>query len=168
VPHFGHTYAARALSLSAYLNRAKKLSSPLLSNVVHPSQLGCFEIDWSQSLGRSTQAYKSNDCFPHEVAQLFSRTIPACLPTRIPLVRNARVLCILVHAKSRLFPRLVNSSQPYSTQLQYRSRTDPLIHHGRHFGRTVHALCTVSALLNNGILRMGELAEQPDETFTQE
>src|ERR1700734_1734542 len=46
--------------------------------------------------------------------------------------------------------------------------TDPLVHHGRHFGRTVHALCTVSALLNNGILRMGELAEQPEETFTHE
>src|SRR5882762_8689922 len=46
--------------------------------------------------------------------------------------------------------------------------TDPLIHHGRHFGRTVHALCTISALLNNGILRMGELAEQPQSAFTHE
>ena len=46
--------------------------------------------------------------------------------------------------------------------------TDPLVHHGRHFGRTVHALCTISALINNGILRMGELAEQPDATFTRE
>jgi hypothetical protein len=45
---------------------------------------------------------------------------------------------------------------------------DPLIHSGRHFGRTVHALCTVSALINNGILRMGELAERPNETFTHE
>jgi hypothetical protein len=39
---------------------------------------------------------------------------------------------------------------------------------GRHFGRTIHALCTVSALLNNGILRMGELAEQAEEAFTHE
>jgi hypothetical protein len=46
--------------------------------------------------------------------------------------------------------------------------TDPLVHYGRHFGRTIHALCTVSALLNNGILRMGELAEQPEDTFTHE
>ncbi|KIM75190.1 hypothetical protein PILCRDRAFT_681578 [Piloderma croceum F 1598] len=46
--------------------------------------------------------------------------------------------------------------------------TDPLVHHGRHFGRTVHALCSVSVLINNGILRMGELADQPDESFTQE
>jgi len=42
------------------------------------------------------------------------------------------------------------------------------MHHGRHFGRTVHALCTVSTLLNNGILRMGELADRTEETFTQE
>jgi len=46
--------------------------------------------------------------------------------------------------------------------------TDPLIHYGRHFGRTVHALCTVSSILNNGILRMGELQDQPEETFTLE
>ncbi|KIM78735.1 hypothetical protein PILCRDRAFT_75154, partial [Piloderma croceum F 1598] len=46
--------------------------------------------------------------------------------------------------------------------------TDPLIHHGRHFGRTVHALCTVSTLLNNGLLRMGENSDQPDEAFTHE
>lgn len=46
--------------------------------------------------------------------------------------------------------------------------SDPLISHGRHFGRTVHALCNVQALLTNGLLRMGELADQPEETFTAE
>jgi hypothetical protein len=46
--------------------------------------------------------------------------------------------------------------------------TDPLVHHGRHFGRTVHALCTVSSLVNNGIIRMGELATQPDKMMTEE
>jgi len=46
--------------------------------------------------------------------------------------------------------------------------TDPLIHRGRHFGRTVHALCSVSALLVNGILCIGELAEQEEGTFTHE
>lgn len=46
--------------------------------------------------------------------------------------------------------------------------TDPLVHHGRHFGRTVHALCTVQALLNNGLLRMGELADQSEESFSHE
>ncbi|KAG2136732.1 hypothetical protein DEU56DRAFT_871520 [Suillus clintonianus] len=40
------------------------------------------------------------------------------------------------------------------------SATDPLVHYGRHFGRT--------ALLTNGILRMGELADTPEENFTAE
>ena len=52
--------------------------------------------------------------------------------------------------------------------LDISSTADPLVHYGRHFGRTVHALCTVSALLNNGILRMGELAERAEDTFTHE
>ena len=46
--------------------------------------------------------------------------------------------------------------------------SDPLISHGRHFGRTVHALCNVQAILTNGILRMGEQADDPDEAFTFE
>jgi hypothetical protein len=44
--------------------------------------------------------------------------------------------------------------------------SDPLVHHGRHFGRTVHALTKVQALLANGLLRIVELAETPDEEFT--
>jgi hypothetical protein len=42
------------------------------------------------------------------------------------------------------------------------------VHHGRHFGRTIHALCSVNALLTNGILREVELAERPEETFSAE
>lgn len=45
---------------------------------------------------------------------------------------------------------------------------DPLVHHGRHFGRTVHALCNVNALVTNGILRLQVLAEQPDEDFSEQ
>jgi hypothetical protein len=48
------------------------------------------------------------------------------------------------------------------------SGADPLVHHGRHFGRTVHALCSVHALLNNGILRMGELEHHHEDEFTHE
>jgi hypothetical protein len=50
----------------------------------------------------------------------------------------------------------------------YSCLANPLVHHGRHFGRTIHALCSVSALLTNGLLRVGELAEEPDEAFTYE
>ena len=30
----------------------------------------------------------------------------------------------------------------------------------------MHALCNVQALLTNGLLRMGELADEPEEAFT--
>lgn len=46
--------------------------------------------------------------------------------------------------------------------------TDPLVHHGRHFGRTVHALCNIQALLTNGIQRMGEFANGPEGSLTAE
>jgi hypothetical protein len=45
---------------------------------------------------------------------------------------------------------------------------DPLVHHGRHFGRTIHALCSVQALITNGLLQEVELAEQSEESFTAE
>jgi hypothetical protein len=45
---------------------------------------------------------------------------------------------------------------------------DPLVHHGRHFGRTLHAMSNIQVLITNGVLRMGELADQPEETFTAE
>ena len=46
--------------------------------------------------------------------------------------------------------------------------SDPLVHHGRHFGRTIHAMSNVQVLITNGLLRMGELADQPEETFAAE
>ncbi|KAI0067315.1 hypothetical protein BV25DRAFT_1911964 [Artomyces pyxidatus] len=48
------------------------------------------------------------------------------------------------------------------------SQPDPLVHHGRHFGRTIHALANFQALITNGLLRLGELAETPDDHFTAE
>ena len=46
--------------------------------------------------------------------------------------------------------------------------TDPLVHHGRHFGQTIHALCRIHTLLTNGILREVELVDQPEESFSTE
>jgi hypothetical protein len=46
--------------------------------------------------------------------------------------------------------------------------TDPLVHHSRHFGHTVHALCRVHTLITNGILHEAELADQPEESFSKE
>ena len=45
---------------------------------------------------------------------------------------------------------------------------DPLIHHGRHFGQTVHDMCNVQMLITNGILGMGEDEEVSEELLTSE
>lgn len=44
----------------------------------------------------------------------------------------------------------------YSMQ-SIRRAPNPLVHHGRHFGRTVHALCSVKQLLRNCIPRLDDI-----------
>lgn len=65
------------------------------------------------------------------------------------------------------FQILINEAKLLKTCFNRRS-TDPLVHSGRHFGRTIHALCNVHALINNGIIRMGERADEPEEAFTDQ
>ncbi|KAG1879453.1 hypothetical protein C8R48DRAFT_767706 [Suillus tomentosus] len=43
--------------------------------------------------------------------------------------------------------------------------SNPLVLHGRHFGRTVFALCNYPALLTGGILRLEELQDSPIEDY---
>ncbi|KAG1717906.1 hypothetical protein EDB19DRAFT_1838927 [Suillus lakei] len=43
--------------------------------------------------------------------------------------------------------------------------SNPLVLHGRHFGRTVFALCNYPALLTAGILRLEELQDSPIENY---
>ena len=46
---------------------------------------------------------------------------------------------------------------------------DPLIHHGWHFGRMVHAMCNVQVLIINGFLRVSEAdGEVQEKTLTYE
>ena len=45
---------------------------------------------------------------------------------------------------------------------------NPLVYYGRHFSRAVHAMCSIQALLTNGILRMGEEGEIVEESLTPE
>jgi hypothetical protein len=53
------------------------------------------------------------------------------------------------------------SVQLLLTQLAnvYRTVTDPLVHHGRHFGRAIHTFCNMKALLSNGMVRHSEADE---------
>jgi len=44
--------------------------------------------------------------------------------------------------------------------------SDPLVHYGRHFGRTVHAMCNIQALITNGIMQMA--ADAPEESLTSQ
>ena len=48
-----------------------------------------------------------------------------------------------------------------------RCRTDSLVHHGRHFSCTVHAMCNVGALINNVLACLIEL-ENPDQVYSHE
>ena len=45
---------------------------------------------------------------------------------------------------------------------------DPLIHYGRHFGRTVHAMCNVQVLLTQGIDRLASMEVIAEESLTSE
>ena len=46
-----------------------------------------------------------------------------------------------------------------SPYFAFRSVQDPLVHHGRHFGRAVHSFCSVQTLLTNGIVSLAEESE---------
>ncbi|RDB16267.1 hypothetical protein Hypma_003004 [Hypsizygus marmoreus] len=41
-----------------------------------------------------------------------------------------------------------------------KKQSDPLVHHGQHFGRTVFAFCNAKSLITNGLFRMAESAAQ--------
>lgn len=44
------------------------------------------------------------------------------------------------------------------------SKSDPLVHHGRHFCRTIHAMCNIHALLTQSVIRVAD--QTPDDDLT--
>ena len=46
--------------------------------------------------------------------------------------------------------------------------SNPLVHHGHYFGRTVHAMWNVQALVMNNLLRMADGVEVAEELLTPE
>lgn len=48
--------------------------------------------------------------------------------------------------------------------LPTRTATDPLVHKGRHFGRTVFAFANVKSLIMNGLIRLAE--DNPPDSLT--
>ena len=62
------------------------------------------------------------------------------------------------HARDRMLQQHIGSIHADPC---FSSNTDVLVHHGRHFGRTVHALCRVHTLLTNGIFHDVEQVQEP-------
>ncbi|RDB29854.1 hypothetical protein Hypma_014050, partial [Hypsizygus marmoreus] len=53
--------------------------------------------------------------------------------------------------KKKILPRLLTN---YSSRCPFSATADPLVHHGRHFGRAIFAFCNIKSLLVNGLIRM--------------
>ena len=64
----------------------------------------------------------------------------------------------------------VISSYFYSRLSSIRHSIDPLVHHGRHFGRTVYAMCNVRSLITDALLWLEESddGEISEESLTTE
>lgn len=45
---------------------------------------------------------------------------------------------------------------------------DPLVHHGRHFGRAIHTFCNLQTLISNGLVLMGDGADDHLEEISEE
>ena len=71
----------------------------------------------------------------------------------VPLLWN------LDRTKNRQYFLFLLFVLPHSIYFAFRSTQDPLVHHGRHFGRAVHSFCSIQTLLTNGILSMAEESE---------
>jgi hypothetical protein len=50
----------------------------------------------------------------------------------------------------------------------HRRGGNPLVHHGRHFGRTVHAMCNLPSLISRALSRMAVEDGVAEETLTFE
>ncbi|KAG2740046.1 hypothetical protein P692DRAFT_20754088 [Suillus brevipes Sb2] len=62
-------------------------------------------------------------------------------------------------------PRKRIGSALHSGPRKKSTSSNPLVLHGRHFGRTVFALCNYPALLTSGILRLEDLEDTPIEDY---
>ncbi|KAG1895781.1 uncharacterized protein F5891DRAFT_1130493 [Suillus fuscotomentosus] len=58
-----------------------------------------------------------------------------------------------------------DENNPSPGDASHKISSNPLVLHGRHFGRTVFALCNYPSLLTAGILRLEELQDSPIEDY---
>jgi hypothetical protein len=76
------------------------------------------------------------------------------MPSHLEEGKNRELFCTPAHCAA-MTPRS-------------RRASDPLVHHGRHFGRTVHAMCNVQALVTGGIILLAEEGGVAEELLTSE
>jgi hypothetical protein len=69
--------------------------------------------------------------------------------------KNCESTSTLVHSAAGMTPKSSRAS-------------DPLVHHGRHFGRAVHAMCNVQVLVTSGIVLLAEEGGVAEELLTSE
>jgi hypothetical protein len=83
-----------------------------------------------------------------------------------PANANKRPLSNALELGPRKRPYVDLSVIPSSISLLLRTAQDPLVHHGRHFGRVVHAFCSVQTLITNGIAMLAEQENGDMESIT--
>lgn len=59
--------------------------------------------------------------------------------------------------QSVFIPRYVSNLGPNMLPFALSARTDPLVGHGRHFGRTIRTFCRIHTLISNGVSRTMQL-----------
>ena len=101
---------------------------------------------------------------PESLRCLLPPPPPRALALCCPLLESVHVpvLCKWDPGKNRAPP--FQLKLPDRDLTPYRTSQDPLVHHGRHFGRAVHAFCNVQTLLLNGLQAMSE--EDTEEGLT--
>ena len=112
---------------------------------------------------------QTNPCVPVTSHHLWYPTSAQCplLPHSLhPLVESERVLALCNWAPGKCHMPFCLPSNFLTVHLFCtRTSQDPLVHHGRHFGRAVHAFCNMQMLIMNGLHTMSDDAAE-DETLT--
>lgn len=79
-----------------------------------------------------------------------------CGSAESPPSANKRPYGNALELGPRKRPYVGLSVDPVAVSMIFRTAQDPLVHHGRHFGRVVHTFCNVQTLITNGIALLGE------------
>jgi hypothetical protein len=91
-------------------------------------------------------------------------------PGHLTRKRKADAEIFLSGPKKRPYVPNTYSSKGIQLISKHSTRTDPLVHHGRHFGRTIRAFCRIQALIRQGlaVTVQLELEDLPEDALSNE